>query len=90
MRAAATGYRLPALQNGATDVAMLSIPFNFKAEELEFRSLGSAVDYLQTPFAGLAAADAKIRTHPGQVKRMIRPTLKGMEFTKDPANPGKG
>jgi hypothetical protein len=47
---------------------MLSIPFNFKAEELGFRSLGSAVDYLQTPFARLAAAVAKIRTNPGQGK----------------------
>src|SRR5919108_4064098 len=69
---------LTALQSGAADVAMLSIPFNFKAEELGFRNLGSAVDYLQTPFAGLGAADAKLKTNPSQVKRMIRATLKGM------------
>ena len=77
---------LTALQSGAADVAMLSIPFNFKAEELGFRNLGSAVDYLQTPFAGVAAVDAKIKANPGQVKRMIRATLKSMEYTKDPAN----
>jgi len=77
---------LAALQTGTVDVAMLSIPFNFKAEELGFRNLGSAVDYLQTPFAGVGAADAKIKANPAQVKRMIRATLKGMEFTKDPAN----
>jgi ABC-type nitrate/sulfonate/bicarbonate transport system substrate-binding protein len=77
---------LTALQSGAADVAMLSIPFNFKAEELGFRNLGSAVDYLQTPFAGVAAADAKIKANPAQVKRMIRATLKSMEYTKDPAN----
>lgn len=77
---------LAALQSGAADVAMLSIPFNFKAEELGFRNLGSAVDYLQTPFAGVAAADAKIKANPAQVKRMIRATLKGMELTRDPAN----
>jgi hypothetical protein len=52
---------LVALQSGAADVAMLSIPFNFKAEELGFRNLGSAVDYLQTPFAGVGAAEAKIK-----------------------------
>ena len=80
---------LAALQSGAADVAMLSIPFNFKAEELGFRNLGSAVQYLQTPFAGVAAADAKIKANPGQVKRMIRATLKGMEFTKEPANQEK-
>lgn len=77
---------LTALQSGAVDVAMLSVPFNFKAEELGFRNLGSAVDYLRTPFAGLGASDAKLKANPGQVKRMIRATLRGMEYTKDPAN----
>ena len=80
---------LAALQSGAADVAMLSIPFNFKAEELGFRNLGSAVDYLQTPFAGVGAADAKIKTNPSQVKRMIRTTLKGIAFIRDPANQEK-
>jgi NitT/TauT family transport system substrate-binding protein len=80
------GNSLAALQSGAADVAMLSIPFNFKAEELGLRNLGSAMDYLQTPFAGLGAADTKIKANPDQVKRMIRATLKGIEFTKDPAN----
>ena len=80
---------LAALQGGVADVAMLSVPFNFKAEELGFRNLGSAVDYLQTPFAGLGATDAKMKSNPAQVKRMIRATLKSMEFTKDPANQEK-
>jgi NitT/TauT family transport system substrate-binding protein len=80
---------LAALQSGAADVAMLSIPFNFRAEELGFRNLGNAVDYLQSPFAGLGATDAKMKSNPAQVKRMIRATLKGMEFTRDPANQEK-
>jgi NitT/TauT family transport system substrate-binding protein len=77
---------LAALQSGAADVAMLSIPFNFKAEEMGFRSLGNAVDYLQTPFAGIGASDAKLRSNPSQVKRMIRASLKAMEYMKDPVN----
>jgi ABC-type nitrate/sulfonate/bicarbonate transport system substrate-binding protein len=77
---------LTALQSGSVDVAMLSVPFNFKAEELGFRNLGSAVDYLRTPFAGLGASDAKLKSNPSQAKRMIRATLKSMEYTKDPAN----
>jgi NitT/TauT family transport system substrate-binding protein len=80
---------LAALQSGTADVAMLSVPFNFKAEELGFRNLGSAVDYLRTPFAGVGASDTKLRSNPSQVKRMIRATLKGMEYTKDPANQEK-
>jgi ABC-type nitrate/sulfonate/bicarbonate transport system substrate-binding protein len=77
---------LAALQGGVADVAMLSIPFNFRAEDLGFRSLGNAVDYLQTPFAGLGVTDAKMKNNPGQVKRMIRATLKSMDFTKEPTN----
>ncbi len=80
---------LAALQGGTADVAMLSIPFNFRAEELGFRNLGNAVDYLQSPFAGLGVTDAKMKSNPAQVKRMIRATLKGMEFTRDPANQEK-
>jgi ABC-type nitrate/sulfonate/bicarbonate transport system substrate-binding protein len=80
---------LAALQGGVADVAMLSVPFNFRAEELGFRNLGNAVDYLQSPFAGLGATDAKLKNNPAQVKRMIRATLKSMEFTKDPANQEK-
>jgi ABC-type nitrate/sulfonate/bicarbonate transport system substrate-binding protein len=77
---------LAALQTGSADVAILSIPFNFKAEELGFRNLGSAVDYMQTPFAGVGATEAKIQSNPGQVKRMLRATLKGLQQTKEPAN----
>jgi len=77
---------LAALQSGSADVAILSMPFNFKAEEQGFRSLGSAVDYMQTPFAGVGATEAKIRSNPGQVKRMLRATLNGLQQTRDPAN----
>lgn len=80
---------LAALQGGSVDVAVLSIPFNFKAEELGFRNLGSAVDYMRTPFAGVGTTDAKIKSNPAQVKRMIRATLKTLEFTNDPANRDK-
>jgi len=83
------GNSLTSLLSGATDVAMLSMPFNVKAEEMGFRNLGNAVDYLQTPFAGLGVTDAKIKNNPAQVKRMIRATLKGVEFTRDPANQDK-
>ena len=83
------GNSLTSLLSGATDVAMLSMPFNVKAEEMGFRNLGNAVDYLQTPFAGLGVTDARIKTNPAQVERMIRATLKSVEFTRDPANQEK-
>ena len=80
------GDRLTALQTGSVAAAMLSIPFNFKAEELGLRNLGGTAEIMRTPFAGLGAAEAKFRSNPSQVKRMIRATLKGMEYTREPAN----
>ncbi len=78
--------RLVALQSGAVAAAMLSLPFNFKAEEMGFRNLGGTADIMRSPFAGVGASDAKLRGNPSQAKRMIRATLRSMEITRDPAN----
>jgi ABC-type nitrate/sulfonate/bicarbonate transport system substrate-binding protein len=78
--------RLAALQSGAVAAAMLSLPFNFKAEEMGFRNLGGTADIMRSPFAGVGASDAKLRSNPGQAKRMVRATLRSMEYTRDPAN----
>lgn len=80
------GDRLTALQTGSVAAAMLSIPFNFKAEELGLRNLGGTAEIMRTPFAGLGTSETKLRSNPSQVKRMIRATLKGMEYTQEPAN----
>lgn len=80
------GDRLTALQTGSVAASMLSIPFNFKAEETGLRNLGGTADVMRTPFAGLGASETKLRSNPSQVRRMIRATLKGMEYTQDPTN----
>lgn len=77
---------LAALQGGAVGAAMLSLPFNFKAEAMGYRSLGNIGDYLRIPFIGLGGSEAKLKSNPQQVKRMIRATLLGMDFAKEPAN----
>jgi ABC-type nitrate/sulfonate/bicarbonate transport system substrate-binding protein len=69
--------------------ALLSIPFNFKAEELGYRNLGNVADYLRTVLSGLGTSDARIKSNPAQVKRVIRATLRGMDFAKDSANQEK-
>ena len=68
---------------------MLSIPLNFKAEELGYRSLGNVADYLRTVLAGLGAADARIKSNPAQVKRVVRATLRGADFARYPAHQDK-
>lgn len=84
-----TANAFAALQGGAAAAALLSIPFNFKAEELGYRSLGNVADYLRTVLAGLGASDARIKSNPAQVKRVVRATLRGMDFARDPANQEK-
>jgi NitT/TauT family transport system substrate-binding protein len=84
-----TANAFGALQGGAAAAALLSIPFNFKAEELGYRSLGNVADYLRTVLAGLGTSDARIKSNPAQVKRMIRATLRGVDFARDPANQDK-
>ena len=81
-----TANAFAALHGGAAAAAMLSIPFNFKAEELGYRSLGNVADYLRTVLAGLGTSDARIKSNPAQVKRTIRASLRGMDFARDPAN----
>ena len=78
-----TANALAALQAGSAAAAMLSIPFNFKAEELGYRSLGNAKDFLRTVLSGLGTSDARIKTDPAQVKRTIRAALRGMDFARD-------
>ena len=78
-----------AVQGGAAAAALLSIPLNFKAEELGYRSLGNVADYLRTVLAGLGTSDARIKSNPAQVKRVVRATLRGTDFARDPAHPDK-
>jgi NitT/TauT family transport system substrate-binding protein len=84
-----TANALAALQAGSAAAAMLSIPFNFKAEELGYRSLGNAADFLRTVLSGLGTSDARIKTNPAQVKRTIRAALRGMDFARDPVHQEK-
>jgi ABC-type nitrate/sulfonate/bicarbonate transport system substrate-binding protein len=86
LSAGSTANAFAMLQGGTAAAALLSIPFNLKAEEMGYRSLGNVADYLHTALAGLAAADAKIKNNPAQVKRTIRASLRGMDFARDPAN----
>ena len=54
-----------------------------------YHSLGNVADYLRTVLVGLGAADARIKSNPAQVKRMVRATLRGVDFARDPAHQDK-
>jgi len=44
---------------------------------------------LRTVLAGLGAADARIKSNPAQVKRVVRATLRGVDFARYPAHQDK-
>ena len=81
-----TANAMAALKAGTVRGALLSIPWNYKAEEMGFHSLGGTADYVSIPFIGLVAADAKLKFGLDQVKRMIRATLKAMAYMRNPAS----
>jgi len=54
-----------------------------------YHSLGNVADYLRTVLEGLGTSDARIKSNPAQVKRMVRATLRGVDFVRDPAHQDK-
>jgi ABC-type nitrate/sulfonate/bicarbonate transport system substrate-binding protein len=77
---------LAALQGGSVVAGVLPLPFNFRAEAMGFRNLGNTVEYVKAPSNGIGTSNAKLRSNPEQVRRMIRATLKTLDFTTAPAN----
>jgi len=77
---------LAALQGGSVVAGVLPLPFNFRAEAMGFRNLGNTVDYVKAPSNGIGTSNMKLRSNPEQVRRMIRATLKTLDFTTAPAN----
>lgn len=75
-----SAQRILALQSGAAHAAVLAPPANFVAEEMGFRRLVDLGEILPVPTAGIMATEQKIKERPDQLKRMIRATLKGIDY----------
>jgi NitT/TauT family transport system substrate-binding protein len=73
---------LNALQAGAVAATMLSLPFNMAAKELGHTELLYAGDLVKTAGTGVGTTLSKINQRREQVKRMVRATLRSMEFLK--------
>ena len=73
---------LNALQAGAVAATMLSLPFNMAAKDLGHTELLYAGDLVKTAGTGVGTTLNKINQRREQVKRMVRATLRSMEFLK--------
>jgi NitT/TauT family transport system substrate-binding protein len=85
--AGATSARFSALQSGAVDAAILTVPFNFYAESAGYTNLGFTFDYIpDMPFAAMAVNRNWATANPKVVERFLAVILKGVTWFEDPAN----
>lgn len=82
----AESARLVALDTGVLDASILSVPENILARQKGFNELAVAADYIEFPQNGFGASTRKIKENPGEVYRMVRATLRGLQFNSDRKN----
>jgi NitT/TauT family transport system substrate-binding protein len=79
--AGATSTRLQGLKAGSIDATTLSPPFNIYAEQMGLRVLAYVGDYLEFPQSGFTVSDATLKTKRDVIKKLMRGTLRGLQFT---------
>lgn len=76
--------RLTALLNGAVDATTFTPPFNAMARQKGLKELSFLGDMMgDLPAEGLSTSDKKITSNPGQVKRVLRATLRAVQSIRE-------
>jgi len=76
--------RFQALQAGAVDAAMLSIPSNFMSAEAGYRELVSFIDQEWVELQGsVVSTEHVIASEPALLEKFIRASLKGFRYLRD-------
>ena len=78
--------RYAVLENGVVDASFLSVPENIIALEKGYNELIFAGDVVEFPQNGFGTSEKKIRENPDEVYRMVRATLRGLQFVWDKNN----
>jgi NitT/TauT family transport system substrate-binding protein len=76
-----TNDRIIATQKGNVDAAVVSAPFDLKAEELGLKRLLQIGSILQIPQAGLATTEEKIKAGRNEVIEFLKATNEGLDYT---------
>ena len=79
--AGATSTRLQGLKAGSIDATTLSPPFNVYAEQIGRRVLAYVGDFLEFPQSGFTISDATLKSKRDLIKRLLRGTLRVLQFT---------
>jgi NitT/TauT family transport system substrate-binding protein len=76
-----TNDRIIATQKGNVDAAVVSAPFDLKAEELGLKRLLQIGSILPIPQAGLATTEEKIKGGRPEVIEFLKATNEGLDYT---------
>src|SRR4030095_16535655 len=74
--------RIAAMESGAIDAALIEAPYNVMLERKGFRKLLFVGDLIPSPLAGLGTRTEKIQKQADEVQRLVRATLRGIQFAK--------
>lgn len=78
--------RYAVLESGVVDASFLSVPENIIALEKGYNELIFAGDIVEFPQNGFGTSEKRIRENPDEVYRMVRATLRGLQFVWDKNN----
>jgi NitT/TauT family transport system substrate-binding protein len=78
--------RYAVLESGVVEASLLSVPENIIAQEKGFTELLFLGDIIEFPQNGFGTSEKRIRENPDEVYRMVRATLRGLQFVWDKNN----
>jgi NitT/TauT family transport system substrate-binding protein len=78
--------RYAVLESGVVEGSLLSVPENIIAQEKGYNELLFLGDIVEFPQNGFGTSDKRIRENPDEVYRMVRATLRGLQFIWDKSN----
>lgn len=78
--------RYAVLESGVVDASLLSVPENIVALEKGYHELLFLGDVIEFPQNGFGTSEKHIRENPDEVYRMVRATLRGLQFIWDKNN----
>jgi len=74
--------RIAAMEAGSIDAALIEAPYNVMLERKGFRKILFVGDLIPSPLAGLGTRLEKIHTQAEEIQRLVRATLRGIQFAK--------
>lgn len=78
--------RYAVLESGVVEASLLSVPENIIALDKGYNELLFLGDVVEFPQNGFGSSEKKIRENPDEVYRMVRATLRGLQFIWDKNN----